>query len=229
MVAMTGGLTACGDGPTSEELAQQIDANPSAGAADPFKVSQTKTLQQQADDDAKAAEAAKKRRDELAQYDREQKAETEAIMNGDGAPGGTLEESSVPIGSADPEVERFRARLSGVCQGTQRRLTKVASDGEDASKGKDTNAVLKVAQDYTDTLNDFQSALAGLTPPDSMAADYRDWQDTVDSLSSTIRILLVSQGDPKKATRLQDKVNTLFGRFIEQSAGLGVTCISALG
>lgn len=228
MVALTGGLTACGDGPSSEELAAQIDANPSVGAADPFAVSKTKSLQEQADDDAKAAKRALERRRELAQLDAEQKAENDRILNGDGAPGGTLDESSIPIGASDPEVEKFRARLSGVCQGTQKRLQNVAKDGEKAAKSKDPNKILKAAQDYTDTLNDFGSGLAAIDAPSSMAGDYREWLGTIDTLSSTIRILLVSQGDRKKADRLQTKVNRLTTDFLEQSAGLGVTCISVL-
>lgn len=232
LMAMTGTstfLAACGGGPTSAEIARQVDANPGAqGGAEAFNVTQTRTVQEQADADAQAAELAKKRRDELADLEREQKAETDRIMNGDGAAGGTLDDSAIPIGSADPAVEKFRAQLSGVCQGGQKRLHNVALDAEKATKKKDPTALLKVAQDYTDTLNDFEAGLASLKPPASMAGDYREWLTTVDDLSSTIRLLLVSQGDKKKAARLQKKTETLATRLLEQSAGLGVTCLSVV-
>ena len=223
------GLSACGDGPTTAEIETQINANPGAqGGADAFAVSKTKTVQDQADEDARAADLAKKRREELAQLEREKQAETDRIMNGGGATGGTLDDSAIPIGSADPAVEKFRAQLSGVCEGGQKRLTNISRDAENAAKKKDPTALLKVAQDYTDALNDFQAGLVALVAPASMAGDYREWLTTIDDLTTNVRIQLVSQGDPKKAAKYQARTEALATKLLEQSAGLGVTCLSVV-
>ncbi|MDO9353995.1 MAG: hypothetical protein Q7T55_09880 [Solirubrobacteraceae bacterium] len=230
VVALSGSFTACGaDGPSKEEIAAQIDANPNAGAGDPFGVSEVKTLQQQADDDAKAAALAKKRRADLAKLDKSQKEETDRILNGEGAPGGTLEDSSVPLGTADRATAQFRAKLAGVCDGTQQRLGKVTLETEKAANSKNLRRILESAQDYTDVLNDFQDALLTISPPPGLADEYADWRDTIDTLSSTIRLQLVSQGDRREADRLQKKAAKLTARFLDRSARLGITCISILG
>lgn len=198
------------------------------GAAADRRDSTATERQLEADADARAAEQARKRREELAELERTQQEETERLLE-DGTPGGNPEDAAFPIGSADPEVERFRARLAGICDGAQKRIVSITKRAEAATKAKDPERLLRVAQDYNDVLNDFTSALDQIDAPASVRSDYRAWLGTINALADNARLQLVSQSDPKKTAKLAREFETLGLRLVEQSAGLGVICLSPLG
>lgn len=226
---LTVSLSACGGGDLSkDDIAAKIDDG-NAGAQtfpDSADAKAAKEAQANADKDQDAAEQAIKRRKELADLEKEQREETERLMD-DGVAGGNDEDSVIPIGSADPELERFRARLAGVCAGGQKRIVDVSKDAEKAAKSKDPMKILAAAQSYTDALNDFMAALQRLDPPASVRADYRSWLQTINDLADNARLQVVSYADPKKSQKLAKKTETLFQELIVKSATLGVTCLSA--
>lgn len=182
--------------------------------------------QQEADEDQREADRALQRRKELAQLEKEQQEETERLME-DGVAGGNDEDSTIPIGSADPELENFRAKLAGVCAGGQKRIVQVSEEAQAAAKTKDPMKILAAAQGYTDALNDFMAALARLDAPPSVRADYRSWQRTINDLADNARLQVVSYADPKKSQKLAAKTQKLFEELVVKSATLGVTCLSA--
>lgn len=226
---LTVSLAACGGGGLSkDEIAAKIDDG-NAGAQtfpDSADAQSQKEAQENADKDQAAAEQAIKRRDELAKLEKEQREETDRLMK-DGVAGGNDEDSTIPIGSADPELERFRARLAGVCAGGQQRIVQVSKDAEKAAKSKDPMKILAAAQAYTDALNDFMAALGKLDPPASVRADYRSWLQTINDLADNARLQVVSYSDPKKSQKLAAKTEKLFEQLVIKSATLGVTCLSA--
>lgn len=226
-LAMTGGLAACG-GDDQASIAAKIDEG-NAGA-ETFPDSATgaaaKEQQENADADAAAAQRALERREELAELERTQQEETERLMR-EGSPGGNVEDSEIPIGSADPAAQDFRARLSGVCAGGQKRIIAVSKDAEEAAKSKDPMKILEAAQGYTLALNDFMGALSALNPPQSMRADYRSWLNTINALADNARLQVVSYADPKKSAELGAKTQRLFEQLVVKSATLGVTCLSS--
>lgn len=228
-LALTVSLSACGGGDLSkEDIAAKIDDG-NAGAQtfpDSADAQSQKEAQENADKDQAAAEQAIKRRKELADLEKEQREETERLMD-DGVAGGNDEDSVIPIGSADPELERFRARLAGVCAGGQKRILDVSKDAEKAAKTKDPMKILAAAQAYQDALNDFMAALTRLDPPASVRADYRSWLKTINDLADNARLQVVSYADPKKSAKLAKKTESLFQELILKSATLGVTCLSA--
>lgn len=226
-LCLSGGLAACG-GPSSDDLARQIDQKlANSGDDTGVTVPAQESAQDQANLDVRDAAQAKRRRAELANLDKLRKEETDKVMK-EGVPGGNDEDATVPIGSEDPAVEKFRARLTGVCEGGQERIHKVTLAAEKAKKSKDPQKLLKVAQDYTAALNDFQSALKGLDAPASEKATYAAWLVTIDALSTNVRVQIAAQGDPKEAARYQAKTERLATRLLEQSATLGVTCLSVV-
>lgn len=212
------GIAACGGGSTQSDIEKKIDAasvgeeNVAAGAT----ASELAQEQADKDADARAAEEARQRRKELAQIEAQQKAEAKKVMTG---------EVEADTG-LDLEEQRFRARLAGVCEGAQERITDVSKAAEKAQKAKDPEELLKVAQEYNDTLNDFIAALKQVNPPAAQQALYTSWLGTIDDLSNNIRLQLVSAADRKESARLQKKTETLTTRFVTQTAQLGVMCLS---
>ena len=229
-LTLTGGLSACGGGYDKAKIQADIDAGnagpnsfpDSANAADKIEA------QNNADEDAREAKRALERRKELADLEKTQQAETERLMK-DGVAGGNDDDSEIPIGSADPALEEFRAKLAGVCAGGQKRILKVQSEVEKATKSKDPIKILAAAQSFSTALNDFMAALNGLNPPASVRSDYRDWLATINALSDNVRLQVVSSGDPKKSVKLQAKTTELTQKLVMQSAALGVTCLSVTG
>lgn len=223
VLALSGtmGLASCGGGTTQSDIEQKIDAasvgeeNVAAGAT----ASELAQEQADKDADARAAEEARERRKELARIEAEQKAEAERVMN---------DEVQADTG-LDIEEQRFRARLAGVCDGAQRRITDVSEAAEKAQKAKDPEELLKVAQEYNDTLNDFITALKQVDPPAAQQALYTSWLGTIDDLSNNIRLQIVSSADPEESARLQKKTEKLTTKFVTQTAQLGVMCLSVTG
>lgn len=215
------GLAACGGGTTQSDIEKRIDAasvgeeNVAAGAT----ASELAQEQADKDADARAAREAQERRKELQRIEAEQKAEAEKVMN---------DEVQADTG-LDLEEQRFRARLAGVCDGAQKRITTVSKAAEKAQKAKDPEELLKVAQEYNDTLNDFITALGQVDPPATQRALYTSWLATIDDLSNNIRLQLVSAADPKESARLQKKTEALTTKFVTQTAQLGVMCLSVTG
>lgn len=219
------GLGACGgEEPVSQTTIDNVQLGEN-GVRSGLRDSTVSERQLDADADERAAEQARKRRAELAAFEKEQKAETDKILE-EGVPGGNPEDSVFPIGSSDPEVERFRSRLAGVCDGAQQRITKITKRGDAAAKSKDPTKLLKVAQDYNDVLNDFMTTLDELDAPPGISSEYRDWKDTINALADNVRMQLVSQGNPKKVARLGREFQELSGQLLERSASLGVICLS---
>lgn len=220
-LGMTTTVAACGGGMSQSDIEKKIDAA-SVGeenVADGATASELAQEQVDKDADARAAEEARQRRKELEAIEREQKAEAEKVMTGD-------------VESDDPvtiEEQRFRARLAGVCDGAQSRITKVSKAAEAATKAKDPEDLLKVAQDYNDALNDFITALKQVDPPASQQALYTSWLGTIDDLANNIRLQLVSVADQTEYARLQKKTESLTLKFVTQTAQLGVTCLSVTG
>ncbi len=225
-VTLSGGLAACGGGETAD-IKAQIDSGNAGPKTFPNDATAAAQKQQQAyaDEDAREAKRALERRKELAELEKTQQEETERIMR-NGVAGGNDEDQEIPIGSADPEVENFRARLAGVCAGGQKRLLKVSKEAEAAGKSKDLVKGLAAAQAFSDALNDFMGALGGLNPPASVRSDYRAWLGTITALSDNVRLQAVSYADPKKSQRLAAKTQRLTEQLVVQSATLGVTCLS---
>ncbi len=215
------GLAACGGGATQSEIEKKIDAasvgeeNVAAGAT----ASELAQEQADKDADARAAREALERRKELERIQAEQKAEAEKVMTGDVEPDTGL----------DLEQQRFRARLAGVCDGAQSRITKVSKQAEKAQKGKDPEELLKVAQEYNDALNDFIIALKQVDPPAAEQKLYTSWLGTIDDLANNIRLQIVSSADAKESARLQKKTEALTTTFVTQTAQLGVMCLSVTG
>lgn len=225
VAAMPFALAACG----KEETVSQTSLDEVAfdnGAPKDGRDSTVSERQSQADEDARAAEQARERRQQLADLEAEQKAETDKILE-EGVPGGNPEDATIPLGSADPEVERFRSRLAGVCDGATQRITKVSKKADAATKSKDPVRILAVAQEYNDILNDFTGALDRIDPPPSVRSDYRAWQGTMNDLADNIREQLVSQGDAKKTAQLQREFQSLSAELVGQTASLGVVCLSS--
>lgn len=222
-VALPAGLAACGDDQVDQSAVDRIEAGGN-GAAASLRDNTVTERQNQADEDARAAEQARKRREELAALEAEQKAETDKILK-DGVPGGNDEDATIPLGAADPELEKFRARLAGVCDGASQRIVKVSKKADKVSKTNDPVQMLAVAQEYNDVLNDFSAALDRITPPDSVKQDYEEWQGTMDALAANVRQQLVSQGDPKAMKKLQTEFQTLSAKLVTQTAALGVVCL----
>jgi hypothetical protein len=215
-------LAACGGaGMSQSDIEKKIDAA-SVGeekVADGASASELAQEQVNKDADAQAAADARARRKELADIEAAQKAEAQKVMSGD-------------VPSDDPvslDEQRFRARLAGVCEGAQSRITKVSKAAEAATKAKDPQDLLKVAQDYNDALNDFIRALKQVDAPASQQALYRSWLGTIDELASNIRLQLVSVADQTEYARLQKKTESLTLKFVTQTAQLGVTCLSVTG
>lgn len=226
-LAVPAGLAACGGEPIDQSRLDEVQFGDSGAAAD--RRDQTTTERQlEADADARAAEIARKRRQELAELEAEQRAETERLLK-EGTPGGNPEDAAFPIGAADPEIERFRARLAGICDGAQKRIAEITKQAENATKSKDPARMLKSAQDYNDILNRFMNALGGLDAPPGIRSDYRAWLGTISALSDNVRLQLVSQADAKRAAELAREFQTLGTKLVEQSAGLGVICLSPTG
>lgn len=226
-ITLTGGLTACGGGYDKAKIQADIDAGNAGPQTFPDSATGASQKEQQAyaDEDARDAKRALERRQELAALEKKQQEETERLMR-DGVPGGNDSDQEIPIGSADPEVEEFRARLAGVCAGGQKRLVEVSKDAEAAAKTKDPMKILAAAQGYSDALNDFMAALGRLDPPASVRADYRSWLATITALSDNARLQVISYSDPKKSQRLAAKTEKLTIQLVEKSAALGVTCLS---
>jgi hypothetical protein len=220
------GVAACGS--DSDDLARKIDAAQvgEAGVAAGITNTGADERKVNADADQIAAEQAIKRRKELAALDASQDAETKKLEK-EGVPGGNDGDTSIPIGSADPDEQAFRAKLAGVCSGGQSRIQKAGIKASSAAKSKDPKKVLEAAQAYSSALDDFTNALHELDPPKSMETDYSGWLQTIDDLSSTVRLQLVSTSDPAATKRLQTRLTKLTTQLIEQSAKLGVTCLSA--
>ncbi|MDQ8045324.1 MAG: hypothetical protein AAGC46_06265 [Solirubrobacteraceae bacterium] len=227
-LCLSGGLAACG-GPSSDDLAARIDQRlANQGDNNGVSIPAQQTEQDQANADARDAAQAKKRRAELAKLDELREAETKKIL-ADPPPGGADEDTTIPSGdAADPAVEKFQAKLTGVCEGGQERIHKITLAAEKAKKAKDAAALLAVAQDYNSALNDFQDALTGLKPPASQAAKYAAWLKTINALSTNIRVEIAAQGDPEEAAKYQAKTEKLGTRLLVQSAELGVTCLSVV-
>ncbi len=228
--ALTGGVSACGGGYDKAKIQADIDAG-NAGAdsfPDTASGAAQKEAQENADQDARDAQRALERRKELADLEREQQAETDRLME-EGVAGGNNADSEIPIGSADPELERFRARLAGVCAGGQKRILKVQAEVEKATKSKDPIKILAAAQSFSTALNDFMAALGNLDAPASVRSDYRAWLATINALADNVRLQVISSGDPKKAAKLQEKSTRLTEQLVLQSAELGVTCLSVTG
>lgn len=223
VLALSGtmGVAACGGGTTQSDIEKKIDAaaigeeNVAAGAT----ASELAQEQADKDADARAAEEARERRKELARIEAEQKAEAERVMN---------DEVQADTG-LDLEEQRFRARLAGVCDGAQKRITDVSKAAEQAQKAKDPEELLKVAQEYNDTLNDFITALKQVDPPAAQQALYASWLVTIDDLANNIRLQIVSSADPEESARLQKKTEKLTTKFVTQTAQLGVMCLSVTG
>lgn len=226
-ITLSGGLAACGGGYDKAEIQGTIDAGNAGPETFPNSATAADKAEQQryADEDARDAQRALERRKELAELEKKQQEETERLMR-DGSPGGNDSDQEIPIGSADPEVEEFRARLAGVCAGGQKRILKVSKEGEAAAKTKDPVKILAAAQDFSDALNDFMGALGNLNPPASVRSDYRAWLGTITALSDNVRLQAVSYADPKKSQRLAAKTQKLSEQLVVQSATLGVTCLS---
>ncbi len=216
-------VAACGGGGgmSQSEIEQKVDAasvgEQNAGGGD---TSNSGLAQQQADSDAdqRAADEAVRRRKELEQIQADQKAETEKILKG-----------STPDEGISLDEQRFRARIAGVCEGAQSRITKVSKAAKTATKTKDLQALLVVAQDYNDALGDFLTALKAVDAPASERALYASWLETIDDLSANIRLQLVSIADKKAYAKLSAKTEQLTATFITQTAQLGVTCLSITG
>ena len=220
-LSSTVGLAACGGGMSQSDIEKKVDA---ASIGDenvtdgPVSASSLAQDQANKDADQQAAADAVKRRKELDSIEKEQKAEADKVMSGD-----------VPSDAVSIAEQRFRARLAGVCDGAQSRISKVSKLADEATKAKDPQQLLKVAQDYNDALNDFIAALKGLDPPASQQKLYASWLGTIDDLSNTIRLQLVSVADKKAYARLQKKTESLSLTFLTQTAQLGVTCLSVTG
>ncbi|MFT4034786.1 MAG: hypothetical protein QM679_04325 [Patulibacter sp.] len=216
--AAVAGLAACGgDGMSQADIERKVDAA-SVGEENVGGTSTASDLareQAQKDADQRAAAEAVKRREELERIQREQKAEAEKVMSGDVAE------------SADSLAEqRFRARLAGVCDGAQERISKVAKAAEKATKTKDPDELLEAAKEYSASLNDFTAALKALDPPAAQQALFAAWLHTIDGLANSIRLQLVSIADQDEYQRLQQKTAKLTTRFLTQTAQLGVTCLT---
>lgn len=216
---LSGSVAACGGGGMSQsDIEQKINAaavgeeNVAAGA----KASELAQTQVDRDADARAAEEARQRRKELEQIAAEQEAEAKKVLEGE-------VERDDPV---DLEEQRFRARVAGVCDGAFERITKVSKQAESVGKSKDPEAALAVAKEYNDALGDFLAALKSVNAPPTQAKLYGSWLSTIDDLSNTIRLQLVSVADPKEYARLQKRTESLTTRFITQTAQLGVTCLS---
>lgn len=223
--SLSGGLAACG-GSGENSIAKKVDQMPQSEQDVVDGVTATdQTAQEQYNSDAADARAALARRKKLADLEKTQQAETEKIMK-EGVPGAEDETDSVPIGSADPDVEKFRAQLAGVCAGGQKRILQAGDDATKAAKTKDPMKILAAAQTYAGALDLFLNSLAKLTPPASMKSDYQKWLTTINDLASNVRLQLIMQGDPQEAAKLNVKTTKLATRLIEQSAALGVTCLS---
>ncbi|MBO9533444.1 MAG: hypothetical protein J7513_10765 [Solirubrobacteraceae bacterium] len=220
--AVVPGLAACGgdDGLSQKEIEQQIDSasvgEENAGAGDTASALAKKQLEKQADE--QAARDAVKRRKELEKIQADQKKQTEDFMKGD--VGGDADDA------ADLEKQKFEAKLAGVCDGAQARITKVSKAAEAASKSDDPSKLLKVATDYNDALGDFATALKAVDVPADQADLYKRWLATIDDLSNTIRLQVVSLNDPTQTAKLQKRAEKLTARFLDQTFQLGVRCIS---
>lgn len=229
-LTLTGGLSACGGGYDTAKIQADIDA----GNAGPNTFPDTATgaaameAQNNADEDAREAKRALERREELKKLEESQAAETARLMK-EGVAGGNDADGEIPIGSADPEVEQFRARLAGVCSGGQKRLLKVQTEVEKATKSKDPIKILAAAQSFSTALNDFMGALKNLEAPPSVRGDYRAWLGTINALADNVRLQVISTGDPKKSAKIQAKTTRLTEQLVLQSATLGVTCLSVTG
>jgi len=226
-LCLSGGLAACG-GTSSADLQRKIDQQlANQGDGNGLNIPVQQSAQDQADQDMRDAAEAKKRRAQLAKLDKIRAAETKKIET-EGVPGGNDDDAATPIGDEDPAVATFRAKLTGVCEGGQARIHKITIAAAKAKKAKDPAKLLKVAQDYNDALNDFQSALTNLKAPASQKAAYATWLGTIGELSTNIRVQLASQGDPKQAARYQAKTERLATKLLQESATLGVTCLSVV-
>lgn len=217
-LAGTFGLAACGGGMSQSDIEQKVDAA-SVGeenVADGASPSDLAKEQVKKDADARAAQAAVDRRQELAKIERDQKAEAEKVMNAD----------TSASSATDLAEQKFRARLAGVCDGAQERISKLSAKAKRAQKAKDPQELLKVAQDYNDALNDFIAALKAVDAPPSEQALFTSWLGTIDDLASNIRLQLVSFADQSAYNRLEKKTESLTTRFITQTAQLGITCLS---
>ncbi len=213
------GLAACGGGDqmSQEQIEKIVDAQSESSdtVASTDRASDLARRQLEDDADQAVADEAVKRRKELERIEAQQKRETEKVMKGD------VEEQP-----DDMDERRFRAQVAGVCDGAQARITKVSKAAEKASKGDDPSKLLKVATDYNDALGDFVTALKSVDAPPSQSELYDDWLGTIDDLSNTIRLQLVSLVDPKESAKLQEKTGKLTSKFLAQTAQLGVPCIS---
>ena len=217
-LAGTFGLAACGGGMSQSDIEQKVDAA-SVGeenVADGASPSDLAREQVKKDADAKAAQAAVDRRQELAKIERDQKAEAEKVMDAD----------TTASSATDLAEQKFRARLAGVCDGAQERISKLSAKAKRAQQAKDPQELLKVAQDYNDALNDFIAALKAVDAPPSEQALFTSWLGTIDDLASNIRLQLVSFADHAAYNRLEKKTESLTTRFITQTAQLGITCLS---
>lgn len=230
VLVFAGGLAGCGggEGLSKADIQAKIDSGNAGPETFPDSADgkEQQRLQAEADEDQREAERALERRKELAKLEKEQRDETKKLMD-EGVAGGNDEDSVIPIGSADPELERFRARLAGTCAGGQQRIMAVSKDAEKAAKSKDPMKILAAAQAYSDALNDFMAALGRLDPPASVRSDYRAWLQTINDLADNARLQVVSYSDPEKSQKLAAKTEKLFEQLVIQSATLGVTCLSA--
>jgi len=220
------GLGACGGGGddhlTQAEIEARVDAQNvgQENVGDDASASQLAKDQLKSDADQKAAEEAIKRRHELIDIQKKQKKATEDFLK---------KNSEKERAADDVAADNFRAKIAGVCDGAFTSITKVSKAAKKAEKSKDPQALLKVAGDYNDTLNNFLDSLKSLDAPASEQALYTSWLGTIDDLSNTIRLQLVSFADPSAVKKYTAKTQKLTTKFLTQTAQLGVTCLSVTG
>ncbi|MEH3054532.1 MAG: hypothetical protein PGN13_11090 [Patulibacter minatonensis] len=217
----TTGIAACGngDGMSQKQIEEIVDRQAAAQDGAPGTSSNSSLAQEQVDEDedARVAEEARKRREELDAIDKAQKAETEKILSGD------LDDEDDAVTLAE---SKFRGQLAGVCTGVQKRIDKVAKAASKATKSKDPQELLVVAQQYNEALSDFGKALRQLDAPPTQAKLYAAWLGTIDDLASNIRLQLVSFADKTAYAKAEKKTAELATTFVAQTAQLGVQCFS---
>jgi len=223
-------VSGCGGGQSAAQINAQINAQATQPTIESALQQRVNHQQQvQAQQDASQARAAAARAKQL---DRIQAEQTAATQRAEAATAGGDANSvaSQPLGSSSPAVEKFKAQVSGVCAGTQKRITAISDASKKAVKSKDPSQLLAVAQSYNTALTVFVGALGAIHAPASEAKKFAKFQSTLNQLFAAARqSVLLSATGGAASQAVQAKTAKLTTEFVLESADLGVTCLSSVG
>jgi hypothetical protein len=139
-------VAGCGGGESAAQINAKVDADAQKqqtldGALAARVAKQQKTAALRA---ANQAKDAKDREKQLDQLNADQAAAAKQAQDATaGVDAGDI--SSQPLSGTDPAEEKFRAKVSGVCAGTQKRITAISNASKKAVKSKDPAQLLAVA------------------------------------------------------------------------------------